>query len=312
MRCFRIWCWLSFLALCGLSASDPALAAAPPLQVIASFSVLGDLVQQVGGDKVAVTLLVGPNQDAHAFEPTPRQVKAIGKADLVVVNGLGFEGWQDRLIRNAGYRGKIVVASAGVVPLELKDAHHDHHHDSEHDSGAQVDPHAWHDLGNAARYLTNIEQALVAKDPGNADLYRNRAESYRQQLSATAVWAKAQFEGLPASARRAITNHDAFQYFARAYELQFQAPMGWTTEVDPAAKDLKNLIQQMRDGGVRVLFLENVSNPRLLNQIAREGGGVIGGKLYSDALDAPNTPAGSYLGMVRSNVEVVAKALRAP
>ncbi len=303
------------------ASSNPASSATPkrPLQVVASFSILGDWVAQVGGDYVAVKTLIGANQDAHAFQPRPRDVQTIAAADLVVLNGLGFEGWSERLIHSANYQGAVVVASRGIQPLTPVDgAHHHHHHGADHDGdkhgegeGEGDDPHAWHDPANAAIYVANIRDALIARDPANGDAYRNRAANYLQQLAETTAWAKGQFARLPANQRRAITNHDAFQYLARAFDLRFESPAGWSTESQPSARNIARLIQQMRQQQVHALFLENISDPRMVQQLAKEGGGTLGGKLYSDALDAPGTAAATYLGMMRSNVDTLLRGLTA-
>ncbi|MCA3249987.1 MAG: zinc ABC transporter substrate-binding protein [Rhodospirillaceae bacterium] len=301
------------------ASSNPASPATPkrPLQVVASFSILGDWVAQVGGDYVSVKTLIGANQDAHAFQPRPRDVQMIAAADLVVLNGLGFEGWSERLIHSANYQGAVVVASRGIQPLTPVDgAHHHHHHGADHDGdkhgeGDGDDPHAWHDPANAAIYVANIRDALIARDPANGDAYRARAADYLQQLAATTAWAKGQFARLPANQRRAITNHDAFQYLARAFDLRFESPAGWSTESQPSARNIARVIQQMRQQQVHALFLENISDPRMVQQLAKEGGGTLGGKLYSDALDAPGTAAATYLGMMRSNVDTLIRGLTA-
>jgi zinc/manganese transport system substrate-binding protein len=301
------------------ASSNPANPATPnrPLQVVASFSILGDWVAQVGGDYVAVKTLIGANQDAHAFQPRPRDVQTIAAADLVVLNGLGFEGWSERLIHSANYQGAVVVASRGIQPLTPVDgAHHHHHHGADHDGdkhgeGEGDDPHAWHDPANAAIYVANIRDALIVRDPANGDAYRTRAANYLQQLAETTAWAKGQFARLPANQRRAITNHDAFQYLARAFDLRFESPAGWSTESQPSARNIARLIQQMRQQQVHALFLENISDPRMLQQLAKEGGGTLGGKLYSDALDTPGTAAATYLGMMHSNVDTLLRGLTA-
>ncbi|MBM3602338.1 MAG: metal ABC transporter substrate-binding protein [Alphaproteobacteria bacterium] len=304
-------------------ASTPTSSPVPanptrPLQVVVSFSILGDWVAQVGGDYVAVKPLIGANQDAHAFQPRPRDVQMIAAADLVVVNGLGFEGWSERLIHSANYRGAVVVASRGIQPLTpADDAHHHHHHGTDHDGdkhgkGEGDDPHAWHDPANAAIYVANIRDGLIARDPANADTYRTRAAAYLKQLADTTAWAKGQFAKLNPNQRRAITNHDAFQYLARAFDLHLEAPAGWSTDSQPSARNIARLIQQMRQRQVRTLFVENISDPRMVQQLAKEGGGTLGGKLYSDALDAPGTAAATYLGMMRSNVDTLIRGLTAP
>ena len=285
-----------------------------PLRVVASFSILGDIIKNVGGGDVAVTTLVGPDGDAHVYEPTPADAKAVSSAQLLAVNGLHFEGWMDRLVQSAGYRGEIVVASQGVTPRHMEEAHeestvqHGAHHPEKHDHGA-VDPHAWQDLANGQIYVDNLIVALAKVDPDHAEAYRRRGEAYRAQLRDTDRWVRGQIATVPLAKRRVITSHDAFGYFGAAYGVEFLAPVGWNTENEPSAQAIATLIRQNKQEKTRALFLENMSDPRLVQRIAHEASGVVGGTLYSDALAPAGQPGDSYIGLFRYNVPALVAAM---
>jgi zinc/manganese transport system substrate-binding protein len=274
--------------------------AAEPLQVVASFSILGDLVRQIGGDAVAVKTLVGPDSDAHHFEPTPADAKAITTADLIFVNGLGLEGWLDRMAVSSGAKAKVVVASEGVQPRQME----------EEGEGKVTDPHAWQNLSNGRIYVKNISEALIHALPKEAAAINARAAKYDARLTALDKDIKDQFAGLPQGKRKIITSHDAFGYFGAAYGVEFLAPEGVSTEAEPSAEAVAKLITQMKKEGVKVVFFENMENTRLIQQIARETGASIGGTLYSDALSEPTGPAPTYLDMFKNNVPKLIKAIK--
>jgi zinc/manganese transport system substrate-binding protein len=289
------------LTVFGFSLLTSSLALAAPLPVVTSFSILGDLTQQIGGDKVAVTNLVDVDGDAHVFEPTPNDAKKVTHAALVIMNGLGFEGWMERLTKAANYKGKVVVASDGLKnPLEVEEEGEEHEH-GHHHHGAQ-DPHAWQDITNTRLYVKNIAAALSAKDPANAAVYNVNAVKLDAELVALDTWVKAQIDTVPPEKRQVITSHDAFGYFARAYGVKFLAPVGLNTEDEPSAKEMRLLITQLKTGKVKALFLENMANPAVVEQIGKEAKVVMGGKLYADALSAKDGAAGSYQQMIRYNV----------
>lgn len=311
----------------GLLTATSAFAG-EPLKVVASFSILGDIVSNVGGDKIALTTLVGPDGDAHVFQPSPRDARAVAAADLVVVNGFGFEGWMDRLAESAGYKGPVVVASTGVTPREMADedeheAHADEEHaDADHDHAAEeapaeaghhhhgnIDPHAWQNIGNVIRYVDNISAALIAADPEDADTYRANADAYKAKLSALDAKVRAAIAALPPERRKIITSHDAFGYLAEAYGLQVLAPQGVSTESEASAKGVAELIEQIKAEKAPAVFLENITDPRLTKQIAEETGAHIGGTLYSDALSDASGPASTYIAMFEHNLAALAEAL---
>jgi zinc/manganese transport system substrate-binding protein len=257
--------------------------AAEKLQVTASFSILGDIVRVIGGERVAVSMLVGPDKDAHVFEPSPSHARTLLKSRLVVTNGLGFEPWSSKLIRSAGYQGAVVVASAGVKALPQ-------------------DPHAWQNPHNVIIYARNIAAALSALDPGSASTYQANAQAYIQELQSLDRWAQEQFSTLPQDKRKVITSHDAFGYFAAQYGITFLAPQGMNTETQPSAKQVAQLIQQMQREKIRAVFVENMSNPKLIAQLSKDTGATVGASLYADALSSADKPGATYLQMMRHNV----------
>jgi zinc/manganese transport system substrate-binding protein len=286
---------VSILALAGAAAAQDGPA------VVTSFSILGDMVREVGGDHVAVTTLVGPNGDAHVYEPTPADAQALGAADLVVVNGLHFEGWMERLVESAGYAGPIVVATEGIVPLTMDDG----------DEHGVENPHAWHDLRDAAVYVDNIARGLEAVDPAHAADYAANGAAYKARVLALDGEIRARFAALPEERRRVLTSHDAFGYFGAAYGVTFLAPVGVSTESEASARDVAGMIDQIRESSVSAVFVENISDGRLIRQIAEETGATVGGTLYSDALSDPGAPAATFLDMVRYDADTIASAIEA-
>jgi zinc/manganese transport system substrate-binding protein len=273
----------------------PVGHATEPVPVVASFSILGDLVQVVGGERVQVTTLVGPDADAHSFEPRPADARAILKARLFVINGLNFEPWAEKLAKSAAYQGSMVVASRGVKPLQLEAAGHGHgHHDA--------DPHAWQNPNNVVLYVQNIAASLSKVDPAGASSYQANAARYAQQLQEFDAQAKAQFAALPAAKRKVITSHDAFGYFAAHYQIKFLSPEGVNADATPSAKHVAGLIRQMKREKIKAVFVENMSNPKLIAQLSKDAGATLGGTLYSDALSGPAEPGSSYLKMMQHNL----------
>ena len=281
--------------LAALAQTPVAMSAAKPLRVVASFSLLADMVAVVGADAVSVQALVGADADAHAFTPSPADAKALAQAELVVVNGLGFEGWIDRLVRASGYKGPVLVASQGIAVRRL---------------GPATDPHAWQSLAAAQRYVDNIRAALVAARPAQATAINSRAAAYTAQLAALDTSVRARLASIPAEQRRIVTSHDAFGYLADTWGLDMRAPQGWTSAGEASAGDVARLIRQLKAQKVRALFVENISDPRLIERIAREAGASVGGTLYSDALSPPGSRADSYLKLMAHNAETLLTALQ--
>ena len=275
----------------------PALAA--PVNAVASFSILGDIVARVGGDRVALTTIVGPNADTHVYEPTPTDAANVGKAQVFFVSGLGFEGWMDRLVEATGYKGQLVVASEGVSSRTMDE-----------DGETITDPHAWQSLSNGLIYVANIAKALCSVDAEGCQTYEANAKAYSDEISALDAEVKAQIASVPEAKRKVITTHDAFGYFGAAYGVTFEAPEGVSTESEASAADVAKLIEQIRGEGVSALFVENMSDGRLVEQIARETGVKLGGELYADALSTKDEGAGTYLDMFRHNVALLVPAMK--
>ncbi|MEI6986995.1 MAG: metal ABC transporter substrate-binding protein [Rhodospirillaceae bacterium] len=298
--------------LIGFVLASQALAA--PLRVVASFSILGDLVRQVGnlhaagggeggegGEGLSVVTLVGPNGDAHVFEPSPADARAVRGAALVVINGFGLEGWMLRLFQSTGYRGPVVVASAGVAPRT-----------GSADGHSGLDPHAWQNVVNVKVYVRNIVEGLVKVDPGHAAAYRANGTAYEAKLDTLDGEVRAAFARLSPGRREVITSHDALGYFGDAYGLTLLAPEGFSTDSEPSAKGVAALIDQIRRMRSRAVFVENMSDPRLIRQIAKETGTKLGGQLFSDSLSPVNGPAATYLDMIRHNTRLIVDALSGP
>jgi zinc/manganese transport system substrate-binding protein len=273
------------------------------LKVIASFSIQGDLVKNVGGDRVEVATLVGPNGNAHVYAPSPGDAKKVADAKLVFVNGLGFEGWLERLVKASGTKAPIVIATKGIKPLE-RTGDHDHDHDH-----GRADPHAWQSVANAKIYVANIRDALIAADPAGKDAYLANAAAYLGKLDALEREVREVIAKIPADRRRVITSHNAFGYFQNAYGVNFIAPQGVSTEAEASAKDVAAIIAQIKKQKAAAVFLENVTDPRLVEQIARETGAKVGGTLYSDALTDDKGDATTYIDLIRHNLRQLASAL---
>ena len=284
----------AWIAGCLMLAALPAHAQTSKLPVIASFSILGDLVAEIGGERVAVTTLVGPEGDAHVWQPAPADAARVAGAKLFVTNGLGFEGWVTRLIGASGAKPTMLVASQSVTPLR---------------EGSAIDPHAWQSVANAKLYVANIRDGLSAADPGGASAYAANATAFLAKLDALDAEVRATIGHIPAARRRLVTTHDAFGYFAKAYGLDFFAAVGVSTEAEISAKDVAKIIKQVRADKVPAVFLENTGDPRLMQRIAAETGAKVGGRLYSDALSQPDGPAGTYITMMRYNIRELEKAL---
>ncbi|WP_205700927.1 metal ABC transporter substrate-binding protein [Jeongeupia sp. USM3] len=288
--------------LIGLSG---AARAAEPLPVVASFSILGDLVQNVGGDRVKVTTLVGADGDAHVYQPTPADVGTLAKSRVFFVNGLGFEGWMKRLTASSKYKGTVVTVSDGIKPRAMAGEGHDDHG---HDHG--TDPHAWQDVDNARLMVKNIAAALAKIDPAGAGVYQANAAKYDGQLAELARWADAQVAAIPAAKRKVITSHDAFGYLGARYKITLLSPQGLSTEAEASAKDVGKLIRQIKQSGIKAVFVENISNRKLIEQIGRETGASLEGELYSDAL-SKNPQANSYVNMYRHNITTLVAGMKA-
>jgi len=290
----------------GLAA---ALLAAPAhgqetrheLRAVATISIIGDMARNVGGGRVEITTLVGPNGDAHVYSPSPGDARKVASAAIVFINGLGLEGWMTRLVEASGTKAPAVVVSKGITPRKMAD--------EDRSARAAIDPHAWQSVANAKIYVANIRDGLDAIDPAGKEIYDANAAAYLGKLDDLEKEIRTMIGDIPADRRKVITTHDAFGYFGDAYGMTFIAPEGVVTEAQPSAKDVARIIVQIKTGKIPAVFVESITDPRLMREIARETGAAIGGTLYSDALSAPGGPAGTYIDMMRHNVRELAKAL---
>jgi zinc/manganese transport system substrate-binding protein len=295
------------------AAAKPAVTPAKRLSVVATFSILGDLVKSVGGDRVEVALLVGPGQDAHTFQPSPADGAKLARADLFFENGLGFEGWLEELYRASGSKARRVVVTEGIAAQKGGQAHAEGEGEAGHTHG-EFDPHVWQDVRLASHMVGRIGEALAQADPAGAALYKGNAERYQQELRALDAWVVEQVQSLPEARRTLVTNHDSLGYFASRYGFAIlgTAMGGVSTEAsEPAAADLAKLIRRIKSAQVPAIFVENVANPKLMERIAREAGVAVAPPLYTDALGPPGSPVDSYPKMVRHNVSTIVAALRA-
>jgi zinc/manganese transport system substrate-binding protein len=286
----RLRLWLCLV----LALTASPLQAAERLNVVASFSILGDFVRQIGGDSVNLTVLVGANSDVHVYTPTPADAKTVADARLLVINGLGLEGWLPRLLQSSGSKAQTVVATAGIVPLKL---------------GSDADPHAWQSVANAKIYVANIRDALMSADPADAEMFRARTDRYLSELDALDAEVREAIAKIPPERRKVISTHDAFGYFAAAYGIAFIAPLGVSTESEPSARDIAKIIAQVRSAKIPAVFLENISDDRLVGRIAAETGAKLGGTLFSDSLTSEKGDAPTYIAMVRHNIKALTGAL---
>ncbi|KJC33916.1 metal ABC transporter substrate-binding protein [Bradyrhizobium sp. LTSP885] len=264
------------------------------VNVVASFSILADMVRNVGGNRVEVAALVGPDGDAHVYAPTPADAKKIADARLLVVNGFGFEGWMPRLLQASGSKAPVTVATRGITARQV---------------GGHEDPHAWQSAVNAKIYVGNIRDALIAVAPGDAAVFRANAEAYLAKLDALDREVREAVAKIPEARRKVISTHGAFGYFADAYGIKFIAPLGVSTDSEPSARDIAEIITQIRVAKIPAVFLENISDPRLIERIAAETGAKVGGSLYSDSLTGEKGDAPTYIDMVRHNIKALTSAL---
>ena len=285
---YRTTKFFKLIFLCLLFLVNIASANESSIRVVTSFSILEDLVKELGGQYVNVVNLVNRNSDAHTYQPKPSDAVAIAKADLVIFNGLGFEGWIPRLIKNSGYKNKQIIASKGVDAIK---------------NGKETDPHAWQSFHNIRLYVQNISQMLIQLRPQYSEVLTKRQQKYLDSLNDLEINLKEQLVKIPVSKRIVVTSHDAFGYLGREFKIQFLAPLGLSLEVEASAEDVATIIDQIREQNVKALFVENINNPRLLELISAETNVAIGGRLYSDALSEVKGPAGTYLKMMRHNIE---------
>lgn len=289
---------ISLALLAGAMVTAP-LARANEVNVVASFTVLADIVKNIGGEHVIVKSLVGPNGDPHTFEPTPQDSQALAMADVVFISGLGMEGWIDRLVSASGYTGTVSVASTGINTRSM-----------EEEGRSVTDPHAWTSMHNGALYAKNVMDTLIKRDPPDADYFRQHGEAYIAKLNQLDSWAVKTFAEIPQSHRKVLTSHDAFGYFGQRYHVTFLAPLGFSTESEASASKMALLINQLKTEQIKTYFIENQTDPRLVRQIATETGARPGGELYPEALSEADGPAGSYIAAFQHNVILMAHSMK--
>lgn len=290
----RILMMVLIMALSGAAPARAETAAGDKQPVVASFSIIGDLVRQVGGDRVSLTTIVGPEGDAHVYQPSPADGRKIAQARLIFVNGLDFEGWLQRLIDATKTHGLIVPLGNGVKPRSNEEG---------------LDPHAWQDVSNVRIYVEEIRDALAGVDPAGVETYEQNARAYIERLKALDEEIVKTLSAIPPERRRVVSTHDAFGYFSARYGVTFLAPQGVSTETEASAKDIARIIDDVKDHRAPAVFLENVSDPRLAKRIAAETGARLGGTLYSDALSGARGDGATYIDMMRHNVKELSKAL---
>jgi zinc/manganese transport system substrate-binding protein len=299
----RFLIWLAF----ALAVACPA-ASAKSIKVTATFSILADLTREAGGDTVEIVSLIAPEQDAHGFDPKPSDIRALAQADLIVANGLGFEPWLAKAMAAAKPRARLVIATRGITAMPLPDDHHGHDHDPKH--AHAKDPHAWQNASFAKTYVWNIAAGLAAADPVHASNYTARAQAAAARFDRLHQEVRAALDRVPSARRVAVTNHDAFQYFGAAYGVRFLSPLGVSPEGEPSAAAVAALIQQIRRERITAVFVDNLDDPRLIDQIARETGAKVGPRLYSDALSKADGPAATYEALMRYNARTLANAMQ--
>ncbi|MBB3399342.1 MULTISPECIES: zinc ABC transporter substrate-binding protein AztC [unclassified Rhizobium] len=315
-RTLRLASYASAIVLGGIASS----ASAAELKVVASFSIIADLARNVGGGKIEIKTLVPVDGDAHTYEPSPADAASLESANVVLVNGLGLEGFMSRLIETSGTKAPVIEVSKGVSPLKGEEEEHEHAdgthakagHDAEeegHHHHGEFDPHAWQSVANGEIYVKNIAEALCAADKADCSTFTANADTYLAKLKALDKEVRDEIASIPEAKRTIITSHDAFGYFAHEYGLKFLAPQGVSTEAEASAADVAKIIDQVREDKASAVFVENITNPRLMEQVASETGLKVGGTLFSDALSGPDGPASTYIDMFHHNVKTMKAAI---
>ncbi len=268
-------------------------------KVVVTASMIADMVENVAGDLVDLTCIVPIGSDPHLYEPTPKDARIVAEADILFKNGLTFEGWLNELIENAGSKAVVVTVTEGVKPIESLVYQN------------ATDPHAWMDAENAMIYVDNITKTLVEFDPDNASIYQQKQDQYRKQIRAIDEYIKTQISYIPEEKRILITSHDAFQYYGRKYGLKLESVMGTSTDADVQTADIVRLNEVIRTSKIPAVFIESTINPKILEQLARDNKIRVGGKLYADSIGDKDSPAPSYIAMLRHNTDIIVSALTA-
>lgn len=296
--------------LVAVVAGPPLVHAAGEVKAVATFSIVGDFVRQVGGERVQVSVLVEAGGDAHVFQPSPAQARTVSQAQLVFSNGMGYESWVKRLLQSANFKGTHVSTTQGIKPLTNQPAGgqgdgHGHGH-----AHSEADPHAWQSVKLAQQYVSNIAQALCKVDAQGCDVYKQNAKNYSTELTRLDADIAAAWAAIPLEGRKVITSHDAFAYYARDHQVRFLAAQGTSTDAQASAQGIARLVRQIKAEKIKALFVENIADGRLIDQIGRETGVKPSGSLYSDSLSAPGGPAPTYIAMMRHNTQALTAAIQ--
>ena len=294
---FRCVVALSVLLLAG-----PARAT-DRIPVVVTFSVIGDMLASVGGDRVDIKTIVKAGGDCELYQPTAADVATVASARALFVNDLNeeFEPWLEPLLKQALFKGTKVVVTRGVRTLTAEEEHPV----SGRQLPAAIDQHAWLDPRNGIIYVRNIAEALERVDPAGAADYRARAAAYTKQIQAVDDWARKEIASVPSGKRRALASHDSLEYIANTYGITLLTVNGWTNKSEPSAAELTKLARQIQAAHVKALFLDSITDPRAMQRIAGETGAVIGGTLYGDSLSPTGGEADSYVKMLRHDVSTL-------
>ncbi len=273
--------------------------------VVTSNGILQDMVKNVGGDRVHAACMLPPGIDVHAFDPTPDTIVQLTEADLLVVNGFGLESSLDKIFQSTSYRGPIAVAASRAqlitINPDVKAGHHE----------GPIDPHAWHDLGNAITYIEVIRDALIECNPADATTYSRLADLYIREIRVLDTWTRRHLLGLPRGSRTILVSHQGLEYLGRAYGLKIRTLVGLSPYQDPDARQMAMIIEDLRSGEIRGLFQEAGSKSKIVDQISRESGVPIGGELYTGTLGLNDPLSSTFTGIFRLNVLRILRVLEA-
>jgi len=301
---FRIAVGLqTIIAAMASHAGDPSCRAADKMLVVATFSVSGDMVANVAGDHVELVTIVGPGGDTELYQTTLADSKTVAQARIVFVNDLNdeFEPWLEPLLKQVAFRGTKVVVSRGAKTITAAEEHAI----SGKNLPPAIDQHAWLDPKNGVIYVKNIAEALARADAANAADYRARAASYIKQIQAVDAWAKSEIAAVPVSKRRVLASHDSLEYLGKALGITLISINGWTNKSEPSAAEVARLTQQIQADNLHALFLDSITDPRVMERVGQETGATIGGTLYGDALSKPGGGAETYIEMLRHDVSTL-------
>ncbi len=268
-----------------------------PLKIVATATIMADMTKNIVGDQSVVHCIVPAGADPHVYDPTPADAKLIADADLIIQNGLTFEGWLSELISNSGTKAKVITLTEGVDVIGSLDYTNSN------------DPHAWMNAANALVYIKNIKDALVEINPKNEEVYNFNYGVYKQQIEQLDNYILKEIQKIPENRRILITSHDAFQYYGKKYGIRLEAIQGTSTEAEAQTSDIIRLTKTIKENNIPAVFIESTINPKLLKGLAKENDIVVGGELFADSLGDEESEAATYLDMLRYNTDVIVAAL---